>query len=99
MGAAVYLTRVTPPRGEALTMGYTPISNQRDSYWTTLGAPAALARTGTAHDRGFFPASAMKTDGKVPTCILSQQYERADDLDINAYFVPLRVLRYGRHRL
>lgn len=90
MGAAVYLTRVTR-RGEALTMGYTDL-NQRDSYWTTW----AHLRLWPELERRMIEASAsaMKTDGKVPTCILSQQYERADDLDINAYFV-MRVLRYA----
>lgn len=90
MGAAVYLTRVTR-RGEVLTMGYTDL-NQRDSYWTTWVHlqlwPELELRMIEAS------ASAMKTDGKIPTCILSQQYEREDDLDINAYFV-MRVLRYA----
>ncbi|MCC5842995.1 MAG: hypothetical protein JJU05_01960 [Verrucomicrobia bacterium] len=90
MGAAVYLTRVTR-RGEVLTMGYTDL-NQRDSYWTSWAHlhlwPGLERRMIEAS------ASAMKTDGKIPTCILSQKYEREDDLDINAYFV-LRVLRYA----
>ena len=89
-GAAVYLTRITR-RGEVLTMGYTDL-NQRDSYWTSWAHlslwPELERRMMEAS------ASAMKADGKIPTCILSQQYEREDDLDINAYFV-LRVLRYA----
>lgn len=90
MGAAVYLTRVTR-RGEVLTMGYTDL-NQRDSYWTSW---AHLSLWPELERRMIeASASAMKTDGKVPTCILSQKYEREDDLDINAYFV-LRVLRYA----
>ncbi len=91
-GAGVFLTKCTRA-GAVLTMGYKDL-NQRDSYWTSwlhlVLWPSLERRMLEAS------ASAIGEDGKLPTCILPQIYERPDDLDINAYFV-LRVLRFVRH--